>query len=71
VDGTRIGGFGSAKLLYGVFRNDEFGTYTRYTYTASSSAVILIVDGEEIVIADATTEATRAIYDRLMLECGR
>lgn len=71
VDGTRIGGFASAKLLYGVFRNDEFGTYTRYTYTASSSAVILIVDGEEIVIADATTEATRAIYDRLMLECGR
>ena len=31
----------------------------------------VIVDGEEIVIADATTEATRAIYDRLMLECGK
>ncbi len=71
VEGTRVGGFGSAKLLYGVFRNDEFGTYTRYTYTASDSAVILIVDGEEIVIADATTEATRAIYDRLMFECGK
>ena len=71
VEGTRVGGFGSAKLLYGIFRNDEFGTYTRYTYTASDSAVILIVDSEEIVIADATTEATRAIYDRLMLECGR
>jgi hypothetical protein len=71
VEGTRVGGFGSAKLLYGIFRNDEFGTYTRYTYTASDCAVILIVDGEEIVIADSTTEATRAIYNRLMIECGR
>ena len=32
VDGTRIGGFGSFRLLLGFFENEEFGTYTRYTY---------------------------------------
>ena len=69
--GTRVVGFASAKLLYGTFRNDEFGSYTRYTYTESESTIILIVDGEEIVIADKTAEETRKIYDRLMIECEK
>lgn len=71
VDGTRVAGFGSAQLLYGVFRNNEFGTYTRYTYTAGESSIVLIVDGKVVVLADSTAQATRAIYDRLVLEIGR
>ena len=31
VPGSRTGGFGSPRLLMGSFRNQEFGTYTRYT----------------------------------------
>lgn len=66
VDGGRVSGFGSAKLLFGVFRNDEFGTYTRYTYTSSESAIILVVDGEEIVIADVDTESTLALFEKIV-----
>ena len=32
VDGTRTFGVGSFRLLMGTFENEEFGTYTRYTY---------------------------------------
>ena len=41
--GSRIGGFGSPKLLMGSFRNEEFGVYTRYTYT--KVAPLYRVDG--------------------------
>ena len=68
VDGMRINGFASAKLLYGWFKNDEFGNYIRYTYADSDTCIVLIVDGEEIVIADVDTESTRAMYERLLEE---
>ena len=66
VPGTRVMGYGSPKLLYGQFRNDEFGNYTRYTYTGSKSAIIIHLDGEVLVIADETPELTKALYDALV-----
>ena len=66
VPGTRVMGFGSPKLLYGRFENDEFGSYTRYTYTDSASAIIISVDGQVLVIADETPELTKALYDGLL-----
>ncbi len=68
VGGVRYGGFGSSRLLFGVFKNDEFGLYTRYTYTKSESAIVIYSKGEEIVIADLDADSTREIYNRLLTE---
>ena len=64
--GKRVSGFASTKLLYGWFKNDELGNYTRYTYTGSEAAIIIRAKGETIVIADDSLEATRAIYNALL-----
>ena len=65
VDGQRINGVGSAKLLLGVFRNAEFGTYIRYTYTGNLPCIVLTVDGETYVIATSSAEDTEAIYKQI------
>lgn len=65
VPGTREYGFGSAKLLLGVSKNEEFGLYTRYTYTDSDYAVVLNVDGNMLVLAGKTLDDTRLIYEEL------
>ena len=65
VDGQRINGVGSAKLLLGVFRNAEFGTYIRYTYTGDLPCIVLTVDGETYVIATDSAEQTEAIYKQI------
>lgn len=64
--GIRAMGYGSAKLLYGRFENDEFGIYTRYTYTNSNSAIVIRLGDDVLVIADKTPELTRALYDGLV-----
>ena len=68
VDGERVNGVGSARLLLGIFRNDEFGTYTRYTYTGKKDCVVLTVDGKKIVIGTEDTESTKEIYERISKE---
>ena len=70
VDGYREWGFGSARLLLGSFRNDEFGGYTRYTYTSDTGCIVLTVDGRILVIADKDTETTRALYEQLLEKIG-
>ena len=66
IPGSRVMGYGSAKLLYGRFHNDDFGNYTRYTYTKSESAIVITLDDEIIVIAAETTEETYALYEELL-----
>ena len=73
VPGTRVAGYGSAKLLYGNFKNDEFGNYVRYTYTASEASIVIRTGSGVIVLADETAEATLALYNELMARiaaCG-
>lgn len=65
VDGVRTGGFGSAKLLMGKFKNDEFGYYTRYTYTDDAGCIVITIGEEKLVIAGKTIVETRALYDSL------
>ena len=65
VDGMRVSGFASSKLLYGWFKNDELGNYTRYTYTGSEATIIIRTDDSIIVIADESVEATKALYDAI------
>lgn len=65
VDGLRSGGFGSAKLLMGKFKNDEFGYYTRYTYAGDPGCIVITVDDEKLVISGKSTFETRVIYEAL------
>lgn len=68
VDGTRIYGFGSARLLMGSFKNEEFGVYTRYTYAGDLPAIVLTVGEERLVLGAGTAEETKALYARILEE---
>ena len=68
VDGIRVVGFASAKLLYGQFQNDEFGNYVRYTDTDSKSVIVIRTAEETVVLSGESTEDTRAIYDELLVK---
>ena len=63
--GIRTFGFGSARLLMGQFKNDEFGAYTRYSYTKCDSCVVLTVGENTLVLSGPDEAATRAIYEEL------
>lgn len=68
VEGERISGYGSARLLLGMFRNDEFGVYTRYTYTGDKPCIVLTVDDDTVVIGSKDEETLKAVYDRIIEE---
>lgn len=70
VPGTRIGGLGSFRLLLGSFRNEEFGGYTRYTYTDCDACVVLTERSKTIVLSGENVDATRAIYNALCQHTG-
>ena len=67
VDGTRVGGWGSGRLLLGFFHNEEFGNYTRYTYVKPESCVVLHCGNKILVISGRTAEETEAIYRNLLV----
>ncbi len=68
VDGVRVYGYGSARLLMGQFKNDEFGIYTRYTYTGKLPAIVLTVGDRTVVLGAEKAEQTKAVYERLLAE---
>lgn len=70
VSGTRVSGVGSGKLLLGTFQNEEFGLYTRYTYTDSDCCVLIFSEGKALVVALETEEETRALYEALLERLG-
>ncbi len=65
VDGIRSYGFASARLLLGVFSNDEFDSYTRYTYTGNNPCIVIKSGERIIVLGTDDAGATKAIYDKL------
>ena len=66
VDGIRVWGVSSARLLMGTFENEEFGAYTRYTYSKCKTC-ILIKSGENILVINAENdEATNALYEEIV-----
>ena len=67
--GSRLFGFGSAKLLAGTFNNDEFGNYTLYSYTTCDSVVIVTVEEKILVISGTDNQNTKEIYDTLLSKC--
>ena len=71
VPGTREWGFGSARLLLGFFENEEFGTYTRYTYTSPDSCIVITVGEKVLVISGRDPAETQAIYQILLERTGK
>ena len=67
VPGLRVGGYGSFRLLMGFFENDEFGTYTRYTYYKPEACVIIASGEKKIVLSGRTYEETEALYQNLLV----
>jgi len=67
--GVRTAGLGSARLQAGLFRSDDFGSYTRYAYVGCDACVVLDVDGKTLVICGADAQSTGAIYDELTARC--
>lgn len=65
VKGIRTNGLGSPRLLAGAFSNEEFGSYTRYTYTKCSSSVVLKVKDSTLVISGIDEKDTKEIYEEL------
>jgi len=68
--GSRTAGFNSARLLAGSFRNDEFGSYTRYSYTGSDTCVVLKVGEKVLVVSGIDEAATKEIYEALQKKIG-
>ena len=66
VPGLRVGGYGSFRLLMGFFENEEFGTYTRYTYYDPDACIVLTVRGKAVVLSAKTAEETKALYESLL-----
>lgn len=66
VSGSRTNGFGSPRLLMGTFENEEFGSFTRYTYASCESCIVLTVGERTLVISGQDAEATKAIYQELL-----
>ncbi len=64
--GSRTMGFGSPVLSLGSFQNEEFGTYTRYTYTGQQSCIVIQSDGRILVLGDKSPEETKALYEGLL-----
>ena len=62
VPGLRVGGYGSFRLLMGFFENEEFGTYTRYTYTNPEACVVITSGKNKIVLSGRTYEETEKLY---------
>ena len=67
VPGLRVGGYGSFRLLMGYFENEEFGTYTRYTYYKPEACVVLTKGEKRIVLSGETFEETESLYRNLLV----
>lgn len=66
VPGTRVFGFGTPRLLMGSFQNEEFGTYTRYTYTKTNACIVLTVEDQILVVGCIDNASTEALYENIL-----
>lgn len=68
--GTRAFGWGSPRLLLGAFENEEFGIYTRYSYTGCDSCVVVKSGGKVLVLSGRDEDETRALFEELTARLG-
>ena len=71
VPGLRVGGYGSFRLLMGFFENEEFGTYTRYTYYKPEACVVITSGEKKVVLSGKTYEETESLYQNLLVLTGQ
>lgn len=71
VSGSRTWGFGDPTVQMGTFENEEFGSYTRYTYSAGGGAVVLTVSGKTVILNGKSPESTEALYRELLTRIDR
>ncbi len=64
--GIRVAGFGTPKLLMGTFSNDEFGYYTRYSYTQAVTSIVLEIRGDVLVLGLEQGAETQALYEEIL-----
>ena len=70
VEGLRTGGFGSLRLLLGFFENEEFGTYSRYTYYKNDACIVVTAKGDTLVFSGVDAAETQEIYQELVKRIG-
>ena len=63
--GVRTYGFGSPKLALGIFQNDEFGSYTLYSYTDAKEFIVLSSSDKTLVIGMSDVKQTQEIYNAI------
>lgn len=68
--GLRTWGFGSPRVQMGTFENEDYGSYTRYTYSDGGGAVVLTVSGKTVILNGKDPESTEAIYRELLTRIG-
>ena len=66
VEGLRTAGFSSMRLLLGYFENEEFGTYSRYTYYNPDACIVVTAKGETLVFSGKDAAETTEIYNTLL-----
>ena len=49
----------------GTFKNEEFGYYTRYTYTQCDSAIVITTKSNEIVLSKKSEGETQKLFEQL------
>jgi len=67
--GQRQFGFGTPRLRMGRFKNEEYGEYTRYSYTKCEPCVVLKAGEKTLVVGGIDRAATWAIYEELSQRC--
>lgn len=70
IEGKKVLGFNSAKLLVGIFNNEALENYNRYTYTGNNAFVVIETtdaEGEEhyTVLGGKSFAETAEIYKKL------
>lgn len=68
--GTRQMGFGSAKLSLGIFKSDDLGTYTLYSYNGADAHVVIRSGERTLVIGLENEDEARLLYNMLTKKTG-
>ena len=71
IPGSKKTGADGFRLLLGKFQNQEFGTYTRYTYRSCDMHVVLRCKSGVIVLNGADRDSTVALFDTLCQHTGQ
>lgn len=70
VSGSRTNGFGGFRVLMGTFENEEFGSFTRYTYVGCDCCIVITAQDRTLILSGRDEETTREIYEDLLSRTG-